>query len=100
MALTDSQYITGDLFDPVLLWITPNEIFDGMNEYNNKAYVPYSYHQVGSDRFGPIYEEIFLVNKYRLMLINNTYDMNFAGNKRSIVNTEGFMIVQSIGEVY
>jgi hypothetical protein len=44
-------------------------------------------------------EEKFVSN-YRLMLMNNTYDQNYAGNKRAIVSVEGYPVIHSVNETY
>jgi len=40
------------------------------------------------------------VSNYKLMLINNTYEQNYAGNKRAIVSVEGYPVFYSINETY
>lgn len=40
------------------------------------------------------------MNKHRLVLRNNTYDGNFAGSKRSVVEIQGFLLVESTRETY
>ena len=88
-AQTDSQYFVGNLYSEKLLESNPSLIFDGLNEFNNEAYTTYL-----------VNNQSFIVNKYRLVLLGNTWDLNFAGSKRSVVQIEGFPIVESSKETY
>jgi len=71
---TDSQYFVGNLYSEKLLESNPSEIFDAQNRFNDEAYTTY---QIGNSSLQ--------VNRYRMVLLNNTWDLNFAGSKRSVV---------------
>ena len=51
---------------------------------------------------GSLYDEKLIDQSYdkKIVLMNNFYDRNLAGPKRSIVNIEGFPAIDSIGELY
>jgi hypothetical protein len=78
----DSQYITSHTFDPFTLDHNPVQL---QNEFSN---------------YTTLSGQVESVNKHRLILRNNTYDGNFAGSKRSIVEIQGFLLVESINETY
>lgn len=69
----------GSLYDEDLLRQYPEEIEGTTTKY---------------DRYG------FEFRNYWLSLINNTYDRNMAGVKKSIVQIEGFPLVTSRDELY
>jgi hypothetical protein len=77
------------MFDTALLSQNPNNIYSIHNDNNSGAYTKY---KVGKLEIK--------VNKYKLLLANNTYKTNFAGSKRSVVQVNGFTLVKTYNELY
>jgi hypothetical protein len=101
--LTDSQYFNGTMYDGNLTLYDPNALPEIQNDFGSDTTTGFylrDYEELIQNGFQPG-ESIFVrVNNFRLVMIGNVYLQNYAGNKRSIVNVQGFPVVWNNNETY
>ena len=77
------------MYNPALLEQRPNQIYAIQSQFVSDAYTEF---KIGSVSIK--------ANRYKLTLSNNIYNANFAGSKKSVMQINGFTIVNSFNETY